>query len=100
MEDILEKDFDNPYCTVCNSCGEDGCCPASSCTFEEGCKYGKGYLDDLKFGYWMYKDLSRMIHNRFKDVVNIMEEYDKIFDENYKIFYKEMIEQQKLAKLK
>lgn len=107
MEEILEDDFESPYCKACGSCGFDPCCPPTMCTFEKdkGCEYGKGYLDDLRFGWAMYQDLSEMIYNKCEKCNQeyddfFMDAYKEIYDKNYNIFYKEMIEQQKLAKNK
>lgn len=93
MEEILEEDFESPYCSVCTSCGIEGCCPPTICTFENGCKYGEIYLQDLKFGYLMYQELSEMIYNkcekRNQDYDDFfMGEYKRIFDKNYEKVYK------------
>lgn len=48
-EDSLEE---SPYCS-CGACGESGCCSPLICIAENmrknsECKYGKGYLKELK----------------------------------------------------
>ena len=35
-----DADQYNPYCTVCQSCGETGCCSSTICAHEE---YDKWY---------------------------------------------------------
>ncbi len=73
----------NPYCTICDSCGEDGCCPATSCKQHPDGKYCKTYLNELKFGYIMYKQLLNLIDEdeKYKDIVDKMwnDTYDKLF---------------------
>ena len=93
MEEILEEEFESPYCKNCGSCGNEGCCPPTMCTFEKDCKYKETYLQDLEFGYLMYQELSEMIYNkcekRNQDYDDFfMDEYGRIFDKNYEKVYK------------
>lgn len=58
MED--EKN-ESPYCEDCRACGESGCCSPLQCfsklVEKDTCKYGKGYLLDIKlaleFSEWV-----------------------------------------------
>jgi hypothetical protein len=27
----MDEELRSPYCPICEACGEDGCCPATSC---------------------------------------------------------------------
>ena len=54
---MKNKEDYTPYCKVCTGCGEDGCCSAMNCNFSIDCKYCETYLNDLKFGFLMYKDI-------------------------------------------
>jgi len=42
-EDIGES----PYCPVCESCGEEGCCSVENSLWKHDCKYGKVYARDV-----------------------------------------------------
>ncbi len=45
------EEYKSPYCQVCDSCGEDGCCSVISCKQSPNVDYFEGYLEDLKFAY-------------------------------------------------
>lgn len=79
----MSEDY-NPYCTVCESCGEDGCCSAMSCKQSPDGKYCETYLLDLKFGYLMFKDLFNLIEKdpKYKEAL------DDLYDKNYDRIYK------------
>ena len=82
METENNKEEYSPYCSKCDSCGEDGCCSAISCTMDGG-EYCSTYLKDLRFGYLLSKDLYNLISKdeKYKEMV------DKIYDKNYEIIY-------------
>lgn len=64
---IEEDDIDigeSPYCPVCQSCGEEGCCSAENSLWKHGCKYGEIYARDV-------------YQNEM-----IIDEFHKLFDEN------------------
>jgi hypothetical protein len=84
MEKPLEETY-SPYCPICDSCGEDGCCSALSCGQHPDGKYCKTYLRDLQFGYRMFKDLFELIYEDPK----YKEELEKIYDKNYDIPYRD-----------
>ena len=42
----LAQDDASPYCQDCGACGEEGCCPPSTCTHGPHCLYGE-YYDSL-----------------------------------------------------
>lgn len=81
----VEEEPYTPYCKICDTCGEDGCCTALACEQHEDGKYCVTYLRDLKFGYLMSKDLYELIADdpKYKDRL------EKIYDENYEIIYKD-----------
>jgi len=74
------------YCSVCDGCGEDGCCPATCCQQSPEGSYCATYLADLKYTYWMFKDCWKLME---KAGITETEEYKKIFEENYKLAYGE-----------
>ena len=76
---------DEIYCSVCESCGEDGCCSALNCKHSEDCKYCETYLKDLKFSYILSRELLKLIdqHNDIELNKKLDEVYDTIWDEVY-----------------
>jgi len=73
----------SPYCKICDSCGEDGCCSALSCKQDPNGDYCKTYLKDLQFGYRMYKELVNLLENDEKYQKQIDEIWDKTYDITY-----------------
>jgi hypothetical protein len=68
-ENNMEEDDDigeSPYCPVCESCGEGGCCSVEKSLLGHDCKYGKWYARDV-------------YQNEM-----IIDEFHKLFDENGK----------------
>lgn len=78
----------NPYCPVCNGCGEDGCCSAFNCQQSPDGSYCSTYLKDLKFGYYMHNLISKKIYDneeKYKELIEYIEnEFDKAYDRIYK----------------
>ena len=86
LERMMNKEEEyNPYCPICDSCGEDGCCSATSCKQHPEGKYCETYLKELKFGYLMYHKLSELIDGDEK----YQSEVDKIWDELYDKVFKD-----------
>ena len=81
---MTKEEYKSPYCPVCDSCGEDGCCSSMSCRQSPEGDYCSGYLKDLKFSYLMYKDLMRLL----EDDPNHKEAIDEMFDKNWDIIFK------------
>lgn len=79
---LIEEGLEDPYCPVCESCGEEGCCSPLMCSQSKDGYYCKGYLKDLKFGYLMYKDIYDFVP---KDKI------DEIFDKNWEKIYEQPI---------
>lgn len=75
------ENLKDPYCEVCGGCGEDGCCPAEICQQKEHGLYCEWYLKDLKFHSKMFKDTVKLLEESHS------QELEKIYDENYDIFY-------------
>ena len=91
---IIDNDEYSPYCPICDSCGEDGCCPATSCKHHPDGRYCETYLNELKFGYMMYHDLMEIIDEDDK----YSDEVDKIWDKNYDMVFlkKQKIKNEKI----
>ena len=84
-EGVDEESSYNPYCEICTGCGEEGCCSPMACSQDENGKYCGGYLNDLKFGYLMYKDMYELICE-FEDE-RLDAKVNKLYDEKYDIVY-------------
>ena len=80
------KDSYNPYCPICDSCGEDGCCSALNCKQSNNGKYCETYLKDLQFGYRMFKDLFNLIEEKGDD--EMKKSLDELYDKNYDLTWK------------
>lgn len=60
-----EEDY-SPYCKVCESCGEDGCCSYLSCVFasidlNKECDYGETYKGEALLRHYVYNKLWNLI---------------------------------------
>jgi hypothetical protein len=71
---------DSPYCKECGSCGEDGCCSALKCAYNNMVKKSTGLycehnFKELEFSY----KLSDALYEKYED----KEIFDKIFNEVY-----------------
>jgi hypothetical protein len=88
----MDEELRSPYCPICEACGEDGCCPATSCKQHPDGDYCKGYLAELKFTYWMYKDLMNLVADdpKYKDAI------DKMWGENWDAIFKRDEEESKI----
>jgi hypothetical protein len=83
MEEQIEE-YD-PYCKECGRCGEEGCCSPLGCKQSPNGKYCEWYLRDLKFGYYMYRQIDELVGDDEK----YKEQIDKMFDETYDKIYKQ-----------
>jgi hypothetical protein len=83
MESDSSEDY-SPYCPDCGGCGEEGCCSALCCKHTSTGHYCKTYLRDLRFTYAMYQNIQKLI----PEDEETQKEFDRIWDENYDIFYR------------
>ena len=81
----------SPYCPICEACGEDGCCRATTCQQHPDGSYCQTYLKELQFGYRMYHELMKLIDGDEK----YKEQVDKIWDETYDNTFKTEDDEQK-----
>ena len=58
--------FDSAYldCKVCQSCGEEGCCPIEQCLLNHGCKYGEYYAREVYYNKMIIDEF----HNKLKEL--------------------------------
>ena len=72
MSQIIEGDFQSPYCIICGACGEDGCCSPIKCP-QKGGDYCDYYLRLLKTTYEVlhevYDDLPEELKQKVTDKV-------------------------------
>jgi hypothetical protein len=83
---MTDKLKDNsPYCSICDSCGVEGCCSPMSCQQHPDGDYCKSYLRDLRFGYvmnrWFENNLLDQLTEEQKDAYN--KEWDTAYDKVY-----------------
>lgn len=76
----------SPYCSICDACGEDGCCSALSCQQHPDGDYCASYLKELRFGYALNKQFHRELYDKLS--TELQEEWDKIWDETYDNIFK------------
>jgi hypothetical protein len=79
------KDNYNPYCPVCNACGEEGCCSALMCEQSLDGHYCRSYLNDLQFAYRMYKYFEHDILDKLS--VDLQHEYNVEWNKTYDLTY-------------
>lgn len=65
MED--EANEISPYCIVCGSCGEDGCCPPTKCILSNDGKYCSYYIRLLKATYQVHLDIYPKLSKEIQD---------------------------------
>jgi hypothetical protein len=87
VDEVLSKfnsEDESPYCPICTGCGEEGCCSPLNCTQNPNGSYCQTYLNDLKFGYKMYNEVSELIKDdpKYKDDVDVI--FDRVYNEIYK----------------
>jgi hypothetical protein len=76
---IEEEEDYNPYCKICTACGEDGCCSALMCSFEDDCEYKQTYLAELREGYKFTREFYNKIYDKLSE--ELKKEVDQIFNE-------------------
>ena len=81
-----QTEYENPYCPICEGCGEEGCCSPINCEQSPDGYYCQSYLRDLKFGYKMNEFFQENIYPKLSD--EWKELYDKKWDEECDIRYK------------
>jgi hypothetical protein len=83
----VDSDNYNPYCPVCNGCGESGCCGPINCEPSNiNCHYPLTYTADLKLGYRGFHRFWDLLeeNNWFGKKEEFMEIYDEELDKRFK----------------
>ena len=96
MNPFNKDKYESPYCKICTSCGEEGCCPYLNCFSHlienDNCKYGHVHLRDAKFDYRLSKmgyDIINKLENGLFDAELAVKEYHKQWNEIYEDVYKD-----------
>ncbi len=84
---MTDKEIHNPYCPVCEGCGEEGCCSPMMCRQDPNGSYCQSYLNDLKFGYKMYNQIMEMLEENQEKNKEILDKIEKIFIDTYEKIY-------------
>lgn len=82
----LEEEY-NPYCKICDACGENSCCAGYHCDNHIEGKYCGTYFFDFKFGYMMYKDIMKYLDNKLNKDDEIFKDIENLWDDNYEFVY-------------
>ena len=87
----------SPYCKLCNSCGEDGCCSHLNCfralIKSPKCKYGETYLADANFVKKIYDiacDIFAKLEQKEISSDEAVVEFNNGFDEAYDATYEKL----------
>lgn len=93
----MKEENYSPYCELCDSCGDDGCCSAEQCCYTlmvkkapKGCSYGGIYYNDMTFGKKLGEELYEYIMSlpdMHVDMKDVKEKVDQIYDELYDKVY-------------
>ena len=86
MENSANIEEYSPYCKVCESCGETGCCRPTICQQGEGCEYPQTNLIELKFGWSMNNYFQKEIYPHLSK--ELQEKYDGAWDTEYDNWHK------------
>lgn len=76
----------SPYCKICNSCGEEGCCPPTTCSNHPKGKYCEGNMGILKSSYWTLRDLYNELYKNEEKNKEIIDLINSLKDKNDEIF--------------
>ena len=94
---MKEEEIYSPYCKICQSCGEIGCCPIFMCENHPEGKYCDMYFNELQDNNEEYTILLDFLRKNevTKEILDtFFEKYDEIKDGYYQK-RKEEIEKEK-----
>lgn len=77
------------YCKICDGCGEEICCNPVVCKMHPDGDYCDSYLNDLRFGYLMFRDVYNLVNEekyKNKELLGMIEE---IWNKNEERIYGE-----------
>ena len=59
-----KEDYESPYCEVCESCGEEGCCSIEKSILGHGCKYAQWYAKDVYFNEMLINEFHKLLEDQ------------------------------------
>ena len=84
---INRKSDYSPYCKLCGSCGEDGCCSYIGCfsalVENPKCDYGKTYVKDAILNHGMNKMVFQLMDKMESDAAYTKEQFITDFNTGY-----------------
>ena len=72
------------YCSECDSCGHEPCCPATNCIQSPSGKFCKEYLLMLKKVYFLNDQLLRIMYEdkeKYKELISFYEQAYEHYEE-------------------
>lgn len=81
---VCKSCYTFPYCPICESCGEDGCCSAVNCKHHPDGSYCAGYLEEMRFSHI----LVNKIFEEFDKNEEVKEKLDALYSDNWDKFHK------------
>lgn len=85
--DEKEDDEESVYCEICDGCGEEFCCKPTTCKMHPDGRYCESYLNDLKFGYLMFREVYNLINEEKEKNLELLEKIDELWDKNEEKIY-------------
>jgi hypothetical protein len=73
------------YCSICDACGEEGCCSPLKCKQHPDGDYCESYFRDLKFSY----ELNEWVGNELMETLpqEVQDQYNQKWNELYEKYY-------------
>jgi hypothetical protein len=59
-----KEDHESPYCDVCESCGEGGCCSVEKSLLGHNCKYGEYYAKEVYYNEMLIDELLKLLESK------------------------------------
>ena len=85
-----EDDIDigeSPYCPVCESCGEEGCCSVEKSLLGHGCKYGDHYARHTYYNEMIIDEFHKFVESlgvsRDETGDKVVDPISEIYDKAY-----------------
>lgn len=83
MENEIENY--NPYCEICDACGESGCCPPTQCDVKEGGKYCEWYLKELRISYLTMEEFVQHLYDtKNEELIELFHKIEDKIESNFK----------------
>lgn len=84
LEEKNKEESYSPYCSICEACGEEGCCSANMCKHHPDGDYCHVYIKDMLMSYNILKDLDRFLYEnkeKYQEIIDLIgDSFDKHWD--------------------